>query len=42
MGIIDDYYGGYDNLAMHMNSDGDIDYEGAYESANFGGGFGGQ
>ena len=40
MGIIDDYYGGYENLAMHTNSDGDIDHEGAYESANFGGGYG--
>ena len=40
MGIIDDYYGGYENLGMHMGSDGEIDYEGAYDTANFGGGGG--
>ena len=40
MGIIDDCYGGYENLAMHMNEDGDIDYDEAYDSANFGGGYG--
>ena len=37
MGIIDDHYGGYENLYMHMDDDGGIDYDGAYESANFGG-----
>ena len=37
MGIIDDYYGGYENLCMHMDDDGGIDYDGAYEAANFGG-----
>ena len=37
MGVIDDYYGGYENLHMHG-----YDYEAAFESANFGGGgFGG-
>ena len=40
MGIIDDYYGGYENLGMHVNEDGDIDYDEACDSANFGGGYG--
>jgi hypothetical protein len=30
MGIIDDYYGGYESLAMFMDEDGVIDYEAAY------------
>ena len=25
-----DYYGGYENLAMQTNEDGEVDYEGAY------------
>eukprot|EP00854_Cymbomonas_tetramitiformis_P017032 gene17032-20252_t len=30
MGIVDDYYGGYDNLFLHTNPDtGDVDWEGA-------------
>ena len=33
MGIIDDYYGGYENLHSHG-----YDYDAAFESANFGGG----
>lgn len=33
MGIIDDYYGGYENLAMHTDLDGDVDFDGAYGSA---------
>jgi hypothetical protein len=32
MGIIDDYYGGYGNLAMLTNSDGEVDFEAAYDS----------
>ncbi len=31
MGIVDDYYGGYENLYMHTDPDtGDVDWEGAY------------
>ena len=30
MGIIDDYYGGYENLAMYTNEDGDVDFDAAY------------
>ncbi len=30
MGIIDEYFGGYDNLAMYSNSDGDVDFDDAY------------
>eukprot|EP00976_Prorocentrum_cordatum_P064738 1177606-Prorocentrum_minimum.AAC.1 len=33
MGIVDDYYGGYANLAMHTDEDGDVDWESAYYSA---------
>lgn len=33
MGIIDDYYGGYENLAMNTDSDGNVDFEGAYGTA---------
>lgn len=32
MGIIDDYYGGYENLAMHTGPDG-TDFDAAYGSA---------
>jgi hypothetical protein len=34
MGIIDDYYGGYENIAMHTNEEGETDFEAAYNSAN--------
>lgn len=33
MGIIDDNYGGYENLAMHTDPDGETDFDGAYGSA---------
>jgi len=34
MGIIDDYYGGYENIAMFTNEDGETDFEAAYYHAN--------
>lgn len=34
MGVIDDYYGGYENLWMWTDENGDVDYEGAYEAAS--------
>lgn len=34
MGVIDDYYGGYENLAMFTDGNGNTDYEGAYNTAN--------
>ena len=33
MGIIDDHYGGYENLAMYTDPDGNVDFDGAYGSA---------
>ena len=30
MGIIDDHYGGYGNLAFYTGEDGDVDFDGAY------------
>ena len=30
MGIIDDYYGGYGNLALYTSQDGDVDFDAAY------------
>ena len=33
MGVIDDYYGGYENLAMHTDPNGDTDFDAAYGSA---------
>jgi len=30
MGIIDDYYGGYENIAMFTDEDSETDFEGAY------------
>jgi hypothetical protein len=30
MGIIDDYYGGYESLALFMDEDGCVDFEAAY------------
>lgn len=30
MGIIDDYYGGYENFALYTNEDGDVDFDAAY------------
>ena len=30
MGIVDDYYGGYENLAMYMDEDGCVDFDAAY------------
>jgi hypothetical protein len=30
MGIIDDYYGGYESLGLFMDEDGIVDYEAAY------------
>lgn len=43
MGFVDDYCGGYENLALYTDEDGDVDFEGAYESGldGFGFGFGG-
>jgi hypothetical protein len=36
----DDYYGGYETLAMFTNYDTDeVDFESAYNFANFGDGF---
>ena len=32
MGIIDDYYGGYESLALFENPDGSYDYDAAYEA----------
>jgi hypothetical protein len=32
MGIIEDYYGGYESLALFENSDGGYDYDAAYEA----------
>ena len=34
MGIIDDYYGGYENIAAWTNEDGETDFDGAYEAAS--------
>lgn len=34
MGVIDDYYGGYGNLACFTDEDGNVDYDGAYEGYN--------
>lgn len=40
MGIIDDYYGGYETLAIFTNYDTDeVDYDSAYSYANFDGDF---
>ena len=33
MGVVDDYYGGYENLAMNTDSAGNVDFVGAYGSA---------
>jgi len=36
----DDYYGGYENLALFTNYDtGEVDMESAFNYANFGEGF---
>ncbi len=36
----DDYYGGYENLALFTNWEtGDVDFESAYNYANFDGDF---
>jgi hypothetical protein len=32
MGVVDDYYGGYETLALFTNSDGEVDFEAAYDS----------
>jgi hypothetical protein len=33
MGIIDDHYGGYENLALWTDADGNVDFDGAYYGA---------
>lgn len=30
MGIFDDYYGGYENLALYTDENGDVDFDAAY------------
>lgn len=32
MGVVDDYYGGYDNIAIWTNDDGETDFEGKHLS----------
>ena len=34
MGIIDDYYGGYETIAQFTDEDGNTDFDAAYDHAN--------